>query len=59
MDFQVGDIVKDITNDFGGDNFIGIIESAVIVFGSPVFHIRFFDSNELIAFQSFEIQKVS
>ena len=59
MDFQIGDIVKDVTNDFGGDNFIGIIESAVIVYGKPVFHIRFFDCNELIPLHPYEIVKVS
>jgi hypothetical protein len=58
--FQVGDIVRDISAEYADCDFTGIIISAAIVFGQPIFHIRFFDSpDELIALKTHEIQKVS
>lgn len=63
MDFKVGDLVKDITEPIGslyGDiDFIGVIEDIVIIFGKPVFHVKYFGCDECIPVSSYEIVKVS
>lgn len=58
--FQIGDIVKDISEDFGVHQAIGVIVDAVVIFGKPVFHIKFFDYDyEVIALRPHEIEKLS
>lgn len=58
--FQIGDIVKDISEDVGVHQAIGVIVDAVVIFEKPVFHVKFFDYDyEVIPLQAHEIQKVS
>jgi hypothetical protein len=58
--FQIGDIVKDISPEYADCDFTGIIVDAVVILGFPVFHVRFFDSDDgIITLHPHEIQKVS
>lgn len=57
--FQVGDIVKDISDQYSDLSMTGIITSAAVVMGKPVFHIQFFGEDEAIPLYSYEIEKVS
>ena len=56
---QIGDIVKDISPEYGDCNMTGIIVDALNVMGKPVFHVQFFDDDEVTPLYSHEIQKVS
>lgn len=58
--FQIGDIVKDISAEYGDCNMIGMIISAAVILDKPVFHVSFFDDDSnIIPLYSHEIEKVS
>ena len=57
--FQIGDIVKDISDQYYELDLTGIITSAAVVMGKPVFHVQFFGEDEAIPLYSYEIEKVS
>ncbi len=60
--FQVGDIVKDISEQYSDINMIGIIVNTFVVgdLRKPMYHIRFFgDNNSLVPLYEYEIEKVS
>lgn len=57
--FQVGDIVKDISEHFGDRELTGIVVDILIIYKKPVFHVRFFGADEVSSLYANEIQKVS
>ena len=59
MGFEVGDIVKDISEEYIDLNLTGVIEAKATIIETPVFHVRFFGSDEIMCLYSHEIVKVS
>lgn len=57
--FQIGDIVKDISPEYRDCNMTGIIVDALYVMGKLIFHVQFFDADEVTLLYSYELEKVS
>lgn len=59
--FQVGDIVKDISEQYSDIDMTGVIVNAVMVgdLRKPVYHIQFFGDNTIVPLYEYEIEKVS
>lgn len=56
---QIGDIVKDVSPEYRDCNMTGIIVDALNVMGKHIFHVQFFDDDEVVPLYSYELEKVS
>jgi hypothetical protein len=59
--FEVGDIVKDISEQYSDLSMTGIIVNTFVVgdLRKPMYHIRFFGDSNLVPLYEYEIEKVS